>query len=70
MADLRVTSSVDTPTLPPVVAWSAIVVLVMLAVIRSAVATRTARDFSEDVHAKGVTKLVTLAYRLTRDFSE
>jgi hypothetical protein len=41
MADLRVTSSVDTPTLlRPVLAWAVIVALVLLAVIRSAVATR------------------------------
>src|SRR6266498_3678404 len=41
MADLRVTSSVDTPTLlRPVLAWAVIIALVILAVIRSAVATR------------------------------
>ena len=46
MADAQVTAVVDrpiaaAPTLRPLVAWAAIVVLVVLAVIRSAVATRT-----------------------------
>src|SRR4029453_1529650 len=45
-ADPQVTAIVDrttaaAPTLRPLVAWAAIVVLVVLAVIRSAVATRT-----------------------------